>query len=126
MSLWCRVVVVLATAQFHPTKPELTFSVVSNPLCCVSEIYDGENLWIWSRLEIRLNSLAMNHSAKTIHQHHSSHNRNFEMKISVFFLLLYLFLVAFFVVTMLLFFTSFVFDLVYFPLETCTSNNIKS
>ena len=38
----------------HSTKPELRFCAGSNPACGMSEIHDGENLWQWSRLEIRL------------------------------------------------------------------------
>ena len=47
-------VVVTTTAQLHSTKPELRFCAGSNPARGVSEIRDGENLWQWSRLEIRL------------------------------------------------------------------------
>ena len=55
-SLWCRGIVVITTAQLHSTKPELRFCAGSNPACRVSEIRDGEDLWQWSRLEIRLNA----------------------------------------------------------------------
>ena len=55
-SLWCRGIVVITTAQVHSTKPELRFCAGSNPACRVSEIRDGEDLWQWSRLEIRLNA----------------------------------------------------------------------
>ena len=44
------------TAQLHSTKPELRFCAGSNPACSVSEIRDGEDLWQWSWLEIRLNA----------------------------------------------------------------------
>ena len=46
---------VITTAQVHSTKPELRFCGDSNHACGVSEIHDGEDLWHWSRLEIRLN-----------------------------------------------------------------------
>ena len=46
---------VSTTAQLHSTKPELRFCAVSNPSCGVSEICDGEDLWQWSWLKIRLN-----------------------------------------------------------------------
>ena len=36
--------VVITTAQIHSTKPELRFSVGSNPARGVSEICDGEDL----------------------------------------------------------------------------------
>ena len=49
-------VVVITTAQLHSTKPELRFCAGSNPARGVSEIRDGEDLWQWSRLEIRLNA----------------------------------------------------------------------
>ena len=47
---------VITTAQFHSTEPKLRFCAGSNPACGVSEIRDGEDLWQWSRLEIRLNT----------------------------------------------------------------------
>ena len=53
---WCHGVVVITTAQLHSTKPELRFCAGSNPARGVSEIRDGEDLWQWSRLEIRLNA----------------------------------------------------------------------
>ena len=60
--------VVITTAQLHSTKSELRFCAGSNPACGVSEICDSENLWQWSRLEIRRKHLSsVNHSAKTIH-----------------------------------------------------------
>ena len=37
-------VVVITTAQLHSTKSELRFCEGSNPVCCVSEICDGENV----------------------------------------------------------------------------------
>ena len=48
--------VVITTAQVHSTKPELRFCAGSNPARRVSAIRDGEDLWQWSRLEIRLNA----------------------------------------------------------------------
>ena len=51
--LWHRGAVVITTAQLHSAKPELRFCAGSNG---VSEIRDGEDLWQWSRLEIRLNA----------------------------------------------------------------------
>ena len=50
---WHRGVVVITTAQLHSTKP---FCAGSNPARGVSEIRDDEDLWQWSRLEIRLNT----------------------------------------------------------------------
>ena len=47
-------VVVISTAQLHSTKPELRFCAGSNLARGVLEICDGQNLWQWSRLEIRL------------------------------------------------------------------------
>ena len=55
ISMWHRGVVVITTAQLHSTKPELRFCAGSNPARGVSEIYDGEDLWQWSRLKIRPN-----------------------------------------------------------------------
>ena len=42
--LLLRGVVVITTAQFHSTKPELKFCPNSNPAHGVSEIRNGENL----------------------------------------------------------------------------------
>ena len=42
--LWRRGVVVITTAKFHSTKPELRFCAGSNPARCVLEIRDGEDL----------------------------------------------------------------------------------
>ena len=53
---WHCGVVDIATAQFHSTKPELRFCVGCNPACSISEIRDCQDLWQWSRLEIRLNA----------------------------------------------------------------------
>ena len=49
---------VITTAQLHLTKPELRFCAGSNPARGVSEIRDDEDLWQWSRLEIRLNAFS--------------------------------------------------------------------
>ena len=74
--LWRHGVVVITTAKFHSTKPELRFYTGSNPTRGVSEICNGENLWRWSRLEIRRKRLSsVNHTTKTIHHHH--HTRLF-------------------------------------------------
>ena len=48
-------VVVINTAQLHSAKPELRLCTGSNPACGMLEIRDGEDLWQWSQLEIRLN-----------------------------------------------------------------------
>ena len=53
---WRCGVVAITTAQLHSPNPELRFCTSSNPACCVSEIRDCEDLWQWSRLEIRLNT----------------------------------------------------------------------
>ena len=53
---WRRGVVVITTAQLHSTKLELRLCAGSYPAHGVSEIRDGEDLWQWSRLEIRLNA----------------------------------------------------------------------
>ena len=47
---------VITTAELHATEPELRFCTGSNPARGVSEIRDGEDLWQWSQLEIRLNT----------------------------------------------------------------------
>ena len=55
-------VVVVTTAQLHSTKPELRFCTGWHPACGVSKICDGEDLWQWSRLEIRLYAYAFRRS----------------------------------------------------------------
>ena len=47
---------VITTAQLYSTKPEFRFFAGLNPARHVSEIRDGEDLWHWSRLEIKLNA----------------------------------------------------------------------
>ena len=55
------------TTSFN-TVWKLRFCADSNPSCNVSEIWDGENLWQWSWLEVRLNDLRLN-KTKTIYHH---------------------------------------------------------
>ena len=50
-----RGILVIITPQIHSTRPELRFCIGLNPACGVSEIRNGEDLWQFSRLEIRLN-----------------------------------------------------------------------
>ena len=50
--------------MFHSSKPEFRFSTGSNPARSVLEIRDGENRWQWSRLEIWLRLLSVNHTTK--------------------------------------------------------------
>ena len=47
---------VITTAQLYSFKPGFRFCTCLNPARDVSEIYDGENLWLRLRLEIRLNT----------------------------------------------------------------------
>ena len=54
--LSCCGVMVITTAQLHSTEPELSFYTGSNPASSMLEIHDGEDLWQWSWLEIRLNA----------------------------------------------------------------------
>ena len=51
VTLWCSG---YTNAQFNSLKSELRFCAGSNPARGLSEIRDGEDLWQWSRLEIRL------------------------------------------------------------------------
>ena len=61
---------VISTAQLRSTKLELRFYAGSNLAHGVSEIRDGEDLWPWFRLEIRLKCLSsVNRTTKTIHHH---------------------------------------------------------
>ena len=63
---------VITTAKLHLTKPEVRFCTGSNPAHRMLEICDGEDLWQWSRLEIRLKCLSpVNHTTKTTHHHHT-------------------------------------------------------
>ena len=41
---------------YYIIKPELRFCAGSNPARTVLEIHDGEDLWLWSQLETRLNT----------------------------------------------------------------------
>ena len=52
---WRRGAVVITAAQLHSTKPNFRLCAGSNPARGVSEIGNGEDLWQWSRREIRLN-----------------------------------------------------------------------
>lgn len=47
---------VATTAQFHLTKSKLRFCTGSNPTCSILKVCDGENLWKWSWLGMRLNT----------------------------------------------------------------------
>ena len=53
---WRLGVVAITAAQLHSTKSKLRFCAGSNLARGLSEIRDGEDLWQWSRLEIRLNA----------------------------------------------------------------------
>ena len=46
----------VTAAQLHSTKPEIRFCTGSNPARSMLEIHDGEDLWQWSQLEIRVNA----------------------------------------------------------------------
>ena len=48
--------VLINTKQLSSRKPKLRFCTGSNPVCSMSEIHNGENLWYWSRLEVSLNT----------------------------------------------------------------------
>ena len=67
---------VITTAQLHSKKPELRFCAGSNPARGVSEIRDGEDLWQWSPLEIRLNAFRRS----TYHKNNSSSSSGFRTK----------------------------------------------
>ena len=57
LKAFCSGVVVITNApQHHSTKLEPTFCAGSNPAHDVMEIWDDEDLWQWSQLEIRLNA----------------------------------------------------------------------
>ena len=54
---WLRLgVVVITTAQLHSTKSKVRFCAGSNPVGGVLEIRVSEDIWQWSRLEIKLNA----------------------------------------------------------------------
>ena len=54
--LWHHGIVVITTAEIHLTKPELRFCADSNRARGVSEVRHGEDLWQWSRVEIKINA----------------------------------------------------------------------
>ena len=58
----------ITTANLDSTKPELRLCAGSNPTRSVLEIHDGDDLWQWSRLEIKLNAFCRS----TIQQKNSS------------------------------------------------------
>ena len=61
----------ITTAQRRLEKPELRFYTGSNPAGRVLEFRDREDLWHWSLLEIKLNSLSLvKHTVLTIHHYH--------------------------------------------------------
>ena len=76
---WCRGVVVITTAHLHSTKPELRLCAGWNPACGISEICNGEDLWQWTRLEIRLNLFCWS----TIPQNNSSSSSSSSPKIMI-------------------------------------------
>ena len=47
---------IITAAQLHSTNPELRFHAGSSPARGVLEIHNGDDLWQWFRLEIRLNA----------------------------------------------------------------------
>ena len=61
---------VITIRQLHSTKPVFRFCVSSNPVRGVLEVDFDENIWQWSRLEVRLNPLRGNPSkcSKTVKQ----------------------------------------------------------
>ena len=52
---WRHGVVVITTAQYHSTKSELRLCAGLNSARGLTEIRNGEDLWQWTQLEIRLN-----------------------------------------------------------------------
>ena len=64
--MWHSGVVFITTAQLNSSKPDLRFCAGSNPARGVSEIRDGDDLWQWSHLEIRLRFWSVNHTTETI------------------------------------------------------------
>ena len=64
--MWHRGVVFITTAQLNSSKPDLRFCEGSNPARGVSEIRDGDDLWQWSHLEIRLRFWSVNYTTETI------------------------------------------------------------
>ena len=61
--MYFRDVLVIRTAHLL-AKSELRFFVRSNPVRGFSEVCDGENLGVWSRMEIRLKILPSNNYFK--------------------------------------------------------------
>ena len=56
-TMWRHGVVVITTAQVHSLKPGHRFFAGSNPARAVSDNRDGEDLWQWTRLEIKVTIL---------------------------------------------------------------------
>ena len=53
---WHCSVVVITSAQLYSPRPKFKFYAVLNPARGVLEIRNGENLWQWPLLEVRLNA----------------------------------------------------------------------
>ena len=53
--LWRGGVVVITTAQLHSTKPQRRFYAGLNLASSIPEIRDGEYLWQWFLLKVRIN-----------------------------------------------------------------------
>ena len=75
---------VIITVHLH-TKAELKLYICSNPASSVSEIFDNENLWQWSQLDLRPNSfrwstIPQNQFKITI-TNNKSGSRNFEISV---------------------------------------------
>ena len=54
IALFSLIIRLYTTAQRHSIKPDFRFCADLFPARCVSEIRDGEDIWRWSCLEIRL------------------------------------------------------------------------
>ena len=75
--LWSSGEVVIIIEQFQSTKPEPRFWAGSNPVRGVLEIRDGEDVWQWSWLEIKLNAFCVSTiSQKQFIIHHHYHHRH--------------------------------------------------
>ena len=68
---------VITTAKFHSTKPELRFWASSNPANGASKIRDGEDLWQMALAGNNSKRLSLlSHTTKTIYHHHHHHHHH--------------------------------------------------
>ena len=70
---------VITTVKLHSTKPELRLCAGSSPAGGVSKIREDEDLWQWSRLEMKLRTFRRS----TYHKNNSSSSSSLSFASSI-------------------------------------------